>query len=65
MPKLKTNKSTAKRFSKTGTGKFKRRQQNMRHILTKKSAQRKRRLGQGAIVDKTNERALRALMPYA
>ena len=42
MPKIKTNKSAAKRFSTTGTGKFRRRRQNKRHILTKKSPKRKR-----------------------
>jgi large subunit ribosomal protein L35 len=36
MPKMKTRRCAAKRFSTTGTGKFKRRRQNLRHILTKK-----------------------------
>ena len=48
MPKMKTRRCAAKRFSTTGTGKFKRRRQNLRHILTKKDAKRKMRLGQGA-----------------
>ena len=63
MPKLKTNRSAAKRFKATGSGKIRRRKQNLRHILTKKNAKRKRRLGQGALVDKANERAVRALVP--
>ena len=63
MPKLKTNRSAAKRFRATGSGKIRRRKQNLRHILTKKNAKRKRRLGQGALVDKANERAVRALVP--
>lgn len=50
MPKMKTRRCAAKRFSTTGTGKFKRRRQNLRHILTKKDAKRKMRLGQGALV---------------
>jgi len=65
MPKMKTRRSAAKRFSLTGSGKFKRRKQNLRHILTKKSAKRKRRLGQSAIVDSANERSLRRQLPYA
>lgn len=65
MPKIKTRRGAAKRFSTTGTGKFKRRKKNLRHILTKKSAKRKMRLGQGAIVDKTNEKAVKRMMPYA
>ena len=44
MPKIKTRRSAAKRFSQTGSGKFKRRRQNLRHILTKKAASRKMRL---------------------
>lgn len=63
MPKLKTNRSAAKRFTATGTGKIRRRRQALRHILTKKNAKRKRRLGQGALVDKANERSVRALVP--
>jgi large subunit ribosomal protein L35 len=65
MPKMKTNKSAAKRFVKTGSGKFRRRRMNLRHILTKKNAKRKRRLGQGAIVDKSNEASVKRLLPYA
>lgn len=65
MPKVKTRRGAAKRFSATGTGKIKRRQQNMRHILTKKAASRKMRLGQSTIVDKTNVKAVKRMMPYA
>jgi len=63
MPKLKTNRSAAKRFTATGSGKIRRRRQALRHILTKKNAKRKRRLGQGALVDKANERAVRRQVP--
>ena len=63
MPKMKTRRCAAKRFSTTG--KFKRRRQNLRHILTKKDAKRKMRLGQGALVDATNVKAVRRMMPYA
>lgn len=63
MPKIKTRKAAAKRFVQTGTGKFKRRRQNLRHILTKKSPNRKMRLGQSTIVDKTNEKAVRRMLP--
>ena len=40
MPKIKTRRSAAKRFELTGSGKFKRRRQNLRHILTKKAPRR-------------------------
>lgn len=65
MPKMKTRRAAAKRFAVTGSGKFKRRRQNLRHILTKKNAKRKMRLGQGAIVDSANEKAVRRMLPYA
>ena len=37
MPKIKTNRSAAKRFRKTGTGKYKFSKANASHILTKKN----------------------------
>jgi len=45
MPKMKTHKGAAKRFKTTGTGKLVRRKAFKNHILEKKSAKRKRRLG--------------------
>jgi large subunit ribosomal protein L35 len=52
MPKLKTHKGAAKRFKKTGTGKYKHKRANVSHILTKKSAGRKRSLrGLGVVRD--------------
>lgn len=63
MPKIKTRRGAAKRFVQTGSGKFKRRRQNLRHILTKKSAGRKMRLGQAAMVDSANEKAVRRMLP--
>jgi len=42
MPKIKSNSGAAKRFKKTGSGKFKRSKSHLRHILTKKSTKRKR-----------------------
>ena len=44
MPKMKTNKSVAKRFRRTGGGKLVRAAANRRHNLTVKSPDRKRRL---------------------
>ena len=63
MPKIKTRRSAAKRFEQTGSGKFRRRRQNLRHILTKKAPGRKMRLGQVTLVDKTNEKAVRRMLP--
>ncbi|MDR2820078.1 MAG: 50S ribosomal protein L35 [Desulfovibrio sp.] len=63
MPKIKTRRAAAKRFQLTGSGKFKRRRQNLRHILTKKAASRKMRLGQATLVDSSNEKAVRRMLP--
>ena len=65
MPKMKTSRSAAKRFSATGSGKFRRRRQNLRHILTKKDTKRRARLGKGALVDSANVKAVKRLLPYA
>ncbi len=62
MPKMKTNKSVASRFSVTGTGKLKRRKPGKRHILTKKPSKRKRRLGKPTLVDKSQEKVYFRLM---
>ena len=65
MPKMKTNRSAAKRFKLTGSGKIIRRHGGMRHILTKKSAKRKRALGQDAVVDASCEKAVLRMVPKA
>jgi large subunit ribosomal protein L35 len=65
MPKLKTNRGAAKRFKITGTGKIRRFKANKSHILTKKSSKRKRNLRKSGLVDPTNMRGLRQLLPYA
>ena len=65
MPKMKTNSGAKKRFKVTGTGKIKRNSAMKRHILTKKSPTRKRNLRKGALVDKTQEHQIRAMLPYA
>ena len=65
MPKMKTNRSAAKRFKVTGTGRVRRRRQAMRHILTKKNSKRKRRLGQDADVHRSNIKAVKRMVPKA
>jgi len=63
MPKIKTNRAAAKRFKKTGTGKFVYSKSHANHILTKKSTKRKRSLRQSNIIDKSNNKELRLLLP--
>ncbi|MEW5735744.1 MAG: 50S ribosomal protein L35 [Thermodesulfobacteriota bacterium] len=64
MPKIKTNRSAAKRFKKTGTGKVVFRKANHSHILAKKTRKRKRDLRQPHIIDQANMNEVRHLLPY-
>jgi len=62
MPKMKTKGAIKKRVRLTGSGKLKRRRAFHGHILTKKSAKRKRRLRTSTLVDSTNERRLKRML---
>ncbi|MBA7626464.1 50S ribosomal protein L35 [subsurface metagenome] len=64
MPKLKTKKSAAKRYKLTGTGKVRYKKQGLRHILTKKSSKRKRRLRLPAILSTVEKKRVKKLLPY-
>jgi len=64
MPKLKSNRGAAKRFKRTASGKFKRSQSHLRHILTKKSTKRKRQLRSAAMVHSSDQAALVKMLPY-
>ena len=65
MPKLKTKKAVAKRFKVTGTGKLTYHKCNKQHILGKKSPKRKRKLRKTAVVDATNVKQVKRMLPYA
>ncbi len=62
--KLKTNRAAAKRFKMTGTGKLKRNKAYKRHILTKKSTKTKRNLRKAGLVDASNEKHMKRILPY-
>ena len=64
MPKMKTCRAAAKRFKKTGTGKLKRNKAYKSHILTKKSAKRKRNLRNPTITDDSNVKNMKKILPY-
>jgi large subunit ribosomal protein L35 len=51
MAKMKTHRGTKKRIKLTGTGKVMRRRAFSSHLLTKKSANRKRKLRKSAVMD--------------
>ena len=65
MPKLKTNRGAAKRFKKTGTGKYKRSSSHMNHILTKKSSKRKRHLRSSSLISDSDVKNIKKLLPYS
>ncbi|MFW6080284.1 MAG: 50S ribosomal protein L35 [Desulfosalsimonas sp.] len=65
MPKIKTNRAAAKRFKRTGTGKFVFAKSHASHILTKKTRKRKRALRRKQVMDTTNLKAVRRMMPYS
>jgi len=64
MPKMKTRRAAAKRYSYTGGGKVKYKKQGLRHILTKKSTKRKRKLRKTGLLSDPEVRRVRVLMPY-
>ena len=65
MPKMKTHKGTAKRYRKTGSGKWVRPKAWRGHHLEIKSSRRTRRYDDVAAVSKTHTAQLERLMPYA
>ncbi|HIK32860.1 MAG TPA: 50S ribosomal protein L35 [Oscillatoriales cyanobacterium M59_W2019_021] len=64
MPKLKTRKSAAKRFKKTGSGKIVRRKAFKNHLLEHKSTKRKRDLSHKAVISETDQERVELMMPY-
>jgi large subunit ribosomal protein L35 len=65
MPKMKSNRAAAKRFKVTGSGRVRRGKAGKRHLMRGKPATRLRRLKKNDMVDKTDEKHLRRLLPYS
>jgi len=65
MPKMKTSKAAAKRFKVTKSGKIKRKKAYASHIMTKKSAKRRRGLRKGKLADKSDLGRIKRLLPGA
>ena len=63
MPKMKTRRAAAKRFSFTGTGKLKRNKAFRSHILEKKSPKRKRNFRKAGLISKADFRREARLLP--
>jgi large subunit ribosomal protein L35 len=62
MPKMKTSRSAAKRFTLTGSGKLRRRKQGKGHMLNAKTRKRKRSLRQSALVNPVDERRVKRIL---
>ena len=62
MPKIKTHKGASKRFRLTGSGKIMREKAYTSHILTKKNAKRKRRLGDDIEVSSSDSKKVKRLL---
>ena len=62
MPKMKTKRGLAKRVKRTASGKLKRKKQNLRHILTKKTPKRKRHLRKHTLVSATDEKRMKEIL---
>lgn len=62
MPKMKTRRGAAKRFKVTGKGKVRRFKANKSHILTKKTAKRKRHLRKAGLVHKVDEPRVKRML---
>ncbi|MFN2509510.1 MAG: 50S ribosomal protein L35, partial [Chthoniobacterales bacterium] len=61
----KTRKAVSKRFKITGTGKVLRQHASRRHLLSSKSAKRKRQMAKSAVVDTTDMARIKMNMPFA
>jgi len=64
MPKLKSSKSVRKRIRFSKTGKIKHFRAGKSHLLTGKRGKRKRQLSKAGYVSKSDEKAIRKLLPY-
>ena len=59
MPKQKSHRATAKRFKVTKNGRVKRYKAGKRHLLSAKSAKRRRNLRQGAMCEPMDAKKIR------
>ena len=65
MPKMKTHKSSAKRFKVSSSGIIIRSKAYKSHILTKKTAKRKRNLRKNTTVSSVEVKKVKVLLPYS
>ncbi|MDD5686273.1 MAG: 50S ribosomal protein L35 [Elusimicrobia bacterium] len=64
MPKLKSHSGAKKRFFISSTGKIKRKKAFARHLLTDKSSSKMRSLRKSGVLNKTDTKMIRTILPY-
>ena len=64
MPKLKTRKAASKRYKVTGNNNFLRRHAYKGHLLMKKSNKQKRKLSQVLLVNDSDIKPIKLMLPY-
>jgi len=64
MPKMKTNRGAAKRFKRTGSGKVKRAKAFANHLMSGKTTKQKRKFRRSSLIDESNMRQIKVLLPY-
>ena len=62
MPKMKTSRTAAKRFKKTGSGRLRRQQAMRQHLFEKKSSRRTRRLAGDRDVHDADDKNIKRLL---
>lgn len=65
MPKLKSVRGAVKRFKATGSGKIKRYKAFASHLLTSKTTKRKRNLRKSVVVNESDLRNIKRMLPYS
>lgn len=65
MPKMKTRRAAAKRFKKTGSGKFTFNKSKTKHLLEHESSNKKRSRIGAFEVDKSDVQRIKDMLPYA
>lgn len=64
MPKMKTRRAAAKRFSINRNGKVKFKHSHLRHCLEQKPKGAKRKLRKNGLMKECDARKVRAMLPY-
>jgi large subunit ribosomal protein L35 len=65
MPKIKSHSGAKKRFRISATGKVRYKKSHARHIMTKKKTKKLRTLRKSGVLNLTDSKMVKKLLPYA